>query len=97
MPIVEDIVIIDSNDYAQVIFDDVKECFIENQPLECHFNLNDLLRADSSDMIGVYKVGFVNYKDYYCCVTVDLSLISENKGKITFPGIYQLSYLFIHH
>ena len=83
----EDIVIVESNDYAQVVFDEIKECFIENQTLECHFTLNELLKADASDWIGIYKVGFVNHKDHYCFAPINLEAIHENKGKIIFKGI----------
>jgi len=87
----EDIVIVESHDYAQVVFDEIKDCFTENQPLECYFTINDLLKADPSDMIGIFKVGFVNHKDFYCHAQIDLEAIKENKVKITFKGKLFLS------
>ena len=84
----EDIVIVESHDYAQVVFDEIRDCFIENQPLECHFTINELLKADHSDWIGVYKVGFLNHKDHYCFAQIDLETIKGNKGTILFKGIY---------
>ena len=83
----EDLVIVDSNDYAQVVFDEIRDCFTENQPLECHFTINELLKADPADWIGIYKVGFLNHKDHYCFVQVDFNEIKQNKGKIVFNGI----------
>ena len=82
----DEIVIVESHDYAQVVFDEIKDCFVENQPLECHFSINELLKADPSDSIGIFKVGFVNHKDFYCSVQVDLGAIKGNKGTITFKG-----------
>lgn len=82
----EDLVMIESKDYAQVVFDDVKECYSENQHLECLFNLNELLKADSSDWIGIYKVGFTNYKDFVCKQQIDFDSISDFKAKIVFQG-----------
>lgn len=76
--------IVESKDYAQVVFEDVKECYLENQPLECLFNLNGLLKASDTDWIGIYRVGFNTYKDFVCTQQVNLSLINENKGKIVF-------------
>jgi len=82
----DEIVIVESHDYAQVVFDEIKDCFTENQPLECHFTINELLKADPSDSIGIFKVGFVNHKDYYCHVQIDLNAIKANKGMIMFKG-----------
>lgn len=91
----EDIVVIDTKDYAQVVFDDVHENYSENQPIECWFNLNELLKADTSDWIGIFKVGFVNCKDFVCRQYIDLEFVSENKGKIVFEGISSFFYLQI--
>ena len=82
----EDLVIVESNDYAQVVFDEIKECFAENQPLECHFTLNELLKADASDWIGIYKVGFVHHKDHFCANPIKIEAIHDNKGTIVFKG-----------
>jgi hypothetical protein len=82
----EDMVIVESKDYAQVVFEDVRECYTERQPLECLFNLNELLKVDDTDWIGIYKVGFSNYKEFVCMKPIDLQLIDGNKGKIIFDG-----------
>jgi Tax1-binding protein 1 len=83
----EDIVIVESKDYAQVIFDDVKECYTENQPLECSFTISELLKPDAADWIGIYRVGFTSCKDdYVCYLQVNPSEILENKGKVVFEG-----------
>jgi hypothetical protein len=82
----EDIVIVESKDYAQVVFDDIKECFGENQPLECTFTLNELLKVDKTDWIGIFKVGFSNSKDFLCTQQVDVESIKENKAKVIFPS-----------
>lgn len=83
----EDLVMVESKDYAQVVFEDVKECYSENQDLECLFCLNDLLKADASDWIGIYKVGFSNYKEFFSTEQINLEHINENKGKVVFKGI----------
>ena len=86
----EDLVIVESKDYAQVVFEDVRECYAEGQTLECLFNLNELLKASETDWIGIYKVGFANYKDFSCIKHIDLQLINKNKGKILFEGLLKL-------
>ena len=91
----EDIVIVESKDYAQVVFDDVKECFMENQPLECLFNLNELLKPNGSDWIGIYKVGFVNIRDFVCTQPVSVESIDNNKGKVTFQCMISFVCLLI--
>jgi len=82
----EDLVIVDSTDYAQVVFDDVKECFSYDKPLTCVFTLNSLLRADKSDWIGIYKVGFTNCNEHLCIVPVSVDMIKDGKGKFTFQA-----------
>lgn len=82
----EDVVIVESKDYAQVVFDDVKECYTENHPLECWFNLNELLKAGPSDTVGIYKVGFVNFKEHVCTQTVSVDSIENHKGKVEFTA-----------
>lgn len=89
----QDMVLVESKDYAQVVFDEVKEDYAENTTIECEFNLNELLKADESDWIGVYKVGFGSHKDVLCKANVDLAQIVNNKGKVAFPGIYNIFFL----
>ena len=52
----DDLVIVEQIDYSQVVFDDVKECYPEDSDLLIHYSLNELLKADQSDFIGIYKV-----------------------------------------
>jgi hypothetical protein len=80
----EDIVIVETKDYAQVVFDDVKECYSESQPVECVFTLNSLLKINPTDSIGIFKVGFTGPSDYVCQEPINLELINENKGKLVF-------------
>ena len=82
----DDIVIVETTDYAQVVFEDVKETFTNARQLECAFTLNELLKADESDWIGIYKVGFENCNDYLANVMLDLDQVKENKGKVVFPS-----------
>lgn len=82
----EDLVIVDSTDYAQVVFDDVKDCYSYDKPLSCVFTLNSLLKADKSDWIGIYKVGFTNCNEHVCIIPVNVDLIKDGKGKIIFSA-----------
>jgi hypothetical protein len=52
----EDVVIVERNDFSQVIFHCSDECYNENQQLRCEFTLNELLKADLNDYIGIFKV-----------------------------------------
>lgn len=81
----EDIVIVDSSDYAQVVFEDVNECYTNAKPLECEFTLNELLKSGegSIDWIGIYKVGFSDCSEYVCNLPIESA--TENKGKVVFP------------
>jgi hypothetical protein len=80
----EDVIIVDTKDYAQVVFEEVKEFYSEKQTLECYFHLNELLKAKENDWIGIYKVGFSNYRDFVCMQAIDLEQIDGNKGRIIF-------------
>ena len=83
----EDLVIVDSSDYAQVVFDDVSECYSNVKRLVCEFTLNELLKTsgeESIDWIGIYKVGFSDCSEYVCNLPVDT--VTENKGKVVFPS-----------
>lgn len=86
----EDLVLVEAKDYAQVIFEDVSECYSINQPLECVFSLNELLKADSADWIGIYKVGFTNYKEFICKSSLDLTLLKDSDGKVVFQGEFRI-------
>jgi hypothetical protein len=83
----EDIVIVESKDYAQVLFDEVQECYGEHKDLTCHFTLNEFLEIDKNDFVGIYKVGFIKPKDHVVLLAINVSEINEhNKGKLVFPG-----------
>ena len=82
----EDMVIVESKDYAQVLFDDVCETYANARPLECSFTLSELLTpANAGDMVAIFKVGFVHYTEYLCAkpVNVDKMTTAPNKSKGT--------------
>lgn len=80
----EDIVIVESSDYAQVVFEDVRETYSNLKPLECTFILNELLQNEQSDdWVGIYKVGFSNCSQFICNQPVNSG--TEIEKKILFP------------
>lgn len=83
-----DLVLIDSKDFAQVVFDEVRDEYAEGNGIECEFTLNELLAADEADWIGVYKVGFASQRDYICKALVEPSLVLNNRGKVCFSGMW---------
>lgn len=80
----DDLVIVEPKDYSQVVFDDVKESYPLNIDLIVHFTLNELLKAAETDFIGIYRVGFIQSKDYYAYQIINLNEINKenNKGSI---------------
>lgn len=82
----EDIVVIQSQDYAQILFEDLNECYAESQDLECVFTLNELVKIDTSDWIGIYKVGFNNCKDHICKQQIEMDKVKDSKGSIVFTA-----------
>lgn len=80
----EDLVIVESSDYAQVVFEDVKEVYTNTEDLECVFTLNELLKGDESiEWVGIYKVGFSSCSEFTAKSSIDI--INDNKGKAIFP------------
>lgn len=91
-----DLVLIESKDFAQVVFDDVRDEYTESSPLECEFSLNELLAASETDWIGIYKVGFSSHRDFISKVDIDFKGLDNNHGKVTFPGTINFSLYFIN-
>jgi len=78
---------IESRDYAQVVFECVGECYTESQQLECFFTLSQLLKVEPTDFIGIFKVGFTNLKEYVLMKPINVELLTkEKKGKLVFEG-----------
>lgn len=97
----EDLVIVDSKDYAQVIFDCTTEHFCNNEPILCEFTLSGLFEAKISDFIGIYKVGFANFQDFLAKKSLNEECLSSGKvlfeledlKNITFGDYYQFVYV----
>ena len=82
----DDIVVVQSQDYAQILFEDLNESYPESQDLECLFSLNELVKIESTDWIGIYKVGFTNCKDFMCKQNINLDQVADSRGKLVFPA-----------
>ena len=52
----ENKVIIESRDFAQVVFENVAEWYFESKPIECKFTLSQLFKVEPTDFIGIYRV-----------------------------------------
>ena len=64
----EDLVIIEAKDYQQVIFEEIQDFYARNTNLNCSIIINDLLKINESDFVGIYKVGFKNLDEFLTCV-----------------------------
>lgn len=97
----EDLVIVDSKDYAQVIFDCTSENFADNEPILCKFTLSGLFEAKQSDFIGIYKVGFTDFQDFLAKKSLNKDLNTagevifelEDLGNLSIGDYYQFVYV----
>ncbi|RNA08855.1 tax1-binding 1, partial [Brachionus plicatilis] len=80
----EDIVLVQSQDYAQVVFEDLNESYPENQDLECVFTLNELVRVENADWVGIYKVGFTNCRDFVCKKEINADQVIDLRASVVF-------------
>lgn len=74
----EDIVIIEPQDYSQVSFENIQETYPGGMDLQCFFKVNELMKIEDSDIIGLYKVGFKNSNEHVTSVAVNTKEINEN-------------------
>lgn len=80
----EDIVLVQSQDYAQVVFEDLEESYPECQDLECAFTLNELIKIEHADWVGIYKVGFTNCKDFVSKKEINVDQVVEQRASVVF-------------
>ncbi|XP_054751200.2 tax1-binding protein 1 homolog [Lytechinus pictus] len=52
------------SEFAQVIFNNVQECYLPGSDLQCNYTLTSAIRPQSRDWIGVFKVGWTSTRQY---------------------------------
>uniref|UniRef100_A0A3B3ZNH3 SKICH domain-containing protein n=1 Tax=Periophthalmus magnuspinnatus TaxID=409849 RepID=A0A3B3ZNH3_9GOBI len=57
--------IMETSNFAHVIFQNVGKSFLPQAPLECHYTLTPYIAPHPKDWVGIFKVGWSTARDYY--------------------------------
>ncbi|XP_067360968.1 tax1-binding protein 1 homolog A isoform X2 [Channa argus] len=57
--------IMETSNFAHVIFQNVGKSFLPQAPLECHYTLTSYITPHPKDWVGIFKVGWSTARDYY--------------------------------
>uniref|UniRef100_A0A8D3AXH1 Tax1 (human T-cell leukemia virus type I) binding protein 1a n=1 Tax=Scophthalmus maximus TaxID=52904 RepID=A0A8D3AXH1_SCOMX len=57
--------IMETSNFAHVIFQNVGKSFLPQAPLECHYTLTPYITPHPKDWVGIFKVGWSTARDYY--------------------------------
>ncbi|XP_051949080.1 tax1-binding protein 1 homolog A-like [Xyrauchen texanus] len=58
-------VVMETSNFAHVIFQNVGKSFLPQAALECHFTLTPFINPHPKDWVGIFKVGWSSARDYY--------------------------------
>ncbi|XP_020497474.2 tax1-binding protein 1 homolog A [Labrus bergylta] len=57
--------VMETSNFAHVIFQNVGKSFLPQAPLECHYTLTPYITPHPKDWVGIFKVGWSTARDYY--------------------------------
>ncbi|KAM8766650.1 tax1-binding protein 1 homolog A isoform 1-T3 [Acanthopagrus schlegelii] len=57
--------IMETSNFAHVIFQNVGKSFLPQAPLECRYTLTPYISPHPKDWVGIFKVGWSTARDYY--------------------------------
>ncbi|XP_057683578.1 tax1-binding protein 1 homolog A [Corythoichthys intestinalis] len=60
--------IMETSNFAHVIFQNVGKSFLPQAPLECRYTLTPYITPHFKDWVGIFKVGWSTARDYYTFV-----------------------------
>uniref|UniRef100_A0A672SK54 Tax1-binding protein 1 homolog A-like n=1 Tax=Sinocyclocheilus grahami TaxID=75366 RepID=A0A672SK54_SINGR len=58
-------VVMETSNFAHVIFQNVGKSFLPQAALECHYTLTPFITPHPKDWVGIFKVGWSSARDYY--------------------------------
>uniref|UniRef100_A0A8C1BQW7 Tax1 (human T-cell leukemia virus type I) binding protein 1a n=1 Tax=Cyprinus carpio carpio TaxID=630221 RepID=A0A8C1BQW7_CYPCA len=58
-------VVMETSNFAHVIFQNVGKSFLPQAALECHYTLTPFIIPNPKDWVGIFKVGWSSARDYY--------------------------------
>ncbi|KAL6100005.1 tax1bp1 [Pungitius sinensis] len=57
--------LMETSNFAHVIFQNVGKSFLPQAPLECRYTLTPFITPNPKDWVGIFKVGWSTARDYY--------------------------------
>uniref|UniRef100_A0A3Q4GGS4 Tax1 (human T-cell leukemia virus type I) binding protein 1a n=1 Tax=Neolamprologus brichardi TaxID=32507 RepID=A0A3Q4GGS4_NEOBR len=60
--------VMETSNFAHVIFQNVGKSFLPQAPLECRYTLTPYITPHPKDWVGIFKVGWSTARDYYTFV-----------------------------
>ncbi|XP_029022939.1 tax1-binding protein 1 homolog A isoform X2 [Betta splendens] len=57
--------VMETSNFAHVIFQNVGKSFLPQAPLECRYTLTSYITPHPKDWVGIFKVGWSTARDYY--------------------------------
>ncbi|XP_072532588.1 tax1-binding protein 1 homolog A [Salminus brasiliensis] len=57
--------VMETSNFAHVIFQNVGKSFLPQAALECHYTLTPFITPHPKDWVGIFKVGWSSARDYY--------------------------------
>uniref|UniRef100_A0A4W5PCD9 Tax1 (human T-cell leukemia virus type I) binding protein 1a n=1 Tax=Hucho hucho TaxID=62062 RepID=A0A4W5PCD9_9TELE len=57
--------VMETSNFAHVIFQNVRKSFLPQEALECHYTLTSYITPNPKDWVGIFKVGWNTARDYY--------------------------------
>ncbi|KAM8840464.1 tax1-binding protein 1 homolog A isoform 2-T4 [Spinachia spinachia] len=57
--------VMETSNFAHVIFQNVGKSFLPQAPLECRYTLTPFITPNPKDWVGIFKVGWSTARDYY--------------------------------
>lgn len=78
--------------FTQVTFTDIHECYYCQKDVECQFAVSPVLKPDSNDIVGIYKVGWKSTNEFFChksiSVPTDFNPETSFRASVMFTGNY---------
>ncbi|KAM9415970.1 tax1-binding protein 1 homolog A-like isoform 1-T3 [Salvelinus alpinus] len=57
--------VMETSNFAHVIFQNVRKSFLPQEALECRYTLTSYITPNPKDWVGIFKVGWNTARDYY--------------------------------
>lgn len=85
--------IMETSNFAHVIFQNVGKSFLPQAPLECCYTLTPYITPNPKDWVGIFKVGWSTARDYYTFLWSPTSELYEPGSTVDRTVVFQGYYV----